>query len=80
MKSYFLVSIVYAFVVWFLYGNYIKKLIVVKSVFSERQNNIIHSLRLFGYPAIGVRFVMLKRETWRIDNKLTKYMFLYIAK
>lgn len=79
MKLYLLLSIICAVVIWFLYGNYIEKLIFMKIGVSEKQKIIIHSLRLFSYSAIGVRCVMFRRETWMIDNKLNKYMFLYIA-
>lgn len=78
MKVYLIASGVYALIIWFVYGNYIEILLNEKKFVTEEQRIVLSKLRLFSYKATGLKLVMLKKETWSIDEKLSKYMAAYI--
>jgi hypothetical protein len=79
MKLYIVISGIYAFVVWFFYGNYIDQLIASRSDIKDKQRDILEKLRVFSRSSTGLRFIMLEKETWEIDSMLNKYMTLYIT-
>ena len=79
MNFYIVISGIYAFLVWFLYGNYIDHLIASRSDIQDKQRYILEKLRVFSRGSTGLRFIILEKETWKIDSMLNKYMILYIT-
>lgn len=79
MKIYLVFSGIYAIAAWFFYGNYIEHLLVSRQGLACDSRATLEKLRLFSYKSTGLRFIMLKKETWKIDDKLNRYMVFYIS-
>ncbi len=77
MKIYIVISGLILIVVWFWYGTYVEHIILNKSL-KNSQKKILEDLRMFTAKSTGLRLVMLKKETWKIDKRLNVYMLVYI--
>lgn len=77
MKIYIIISGLALLVVWFWYGTYAEHIILNKSL-KNNEKKILEDLRMFTAKSTGLRLVMLKKETWEIDDKLNRYMLMYI--
>ena len=77
MKIYIVISGLILLVVWFWYGTYLEHIILNKSLKSHEKKTL-EDLRMFTAKSTGLRLVMLKKETWQIDDKSNAYMLLYI--
>jgi len=77
MKIYIVISGLVLLVVWFWYGTYVEHIILNKSL-KNNEKKILEDLRMFTAKSTGLRLVMLKKETWKIDDKLNRYMLVYI--
>ena len=77
MKIYIVISGLALLVVWFWYGTYVEHIILNKSL-KNNEKKIFEDLRMFTAKSTGLRLVMLKKETWQIDDKLNAYMLMYI--
>ena len=77
MKIYIVISGLALLVVWFWYGTYVEHIILNKSL-KNNEKKILEDLRMFTAKSTGLRLVMLKKETWEIDDKLNRYMLMYI--
>ena len=77
MKIYIVISGLILLVVWFWYGAYVEHIILNKSL-KNSEKKILEDLRMFTSKSTGLRLVMLKKETWKIDKRLNVYMLVYI--